>query len=274
MSSEQKTVLITGANSGLGLATALEFAKAGYRTVGTVRSDTKAKIVSAAAAEHGLSIETVQLDVVDAERCAEVVATVQPDILVNNAGYMLYSAIEEVDDDAARDLLETMVIAPARLSRLCLSTMRERGWGRIIQISSLSARASFPLMGWYQASKQALEGVSDALRIEVAGSGISVILIEPGVFRSALSEEFSAPQGSENSRYANAYEQSRTMFSNFERFMTETDTVAKVVLKAAKARAPKARYPVGLDAQLSLLSGPFTPDALRDFAIRKTTGLD
>ena len=271
---QQKTVMITGANSGLGLATALEFAKAGYRTFGTVRSEAKREAVSAAATELGLSIETTLLEVVDAEQCAKVVATIQPDILVNNAGYMLYAAIEEVDDAAARDLLETMVIAPARLSRLCLPTMRERGWGRIIQISSLSARASFPLMGWYQAAKQALEGVSDALRLEVAGSGVSVVLIEPGVFRSALSEEFSAPQGSEDSPYAGAYEQSRNMFSNFERFMTETDTVAKVVVRAAQARSPKARYPVGLDAQLSLLTGRFTPDALRDFAIRKTTGLD
>jgi NAD(P)-dependent dehydrogenase (short-subunit alcohol dehydrogenase family) len=271
--SEQKTVLITGANSGLGLATALEFSMRGYRTVGTVRSEAKGSVVKEAAEEQGLDIATVLLDVVDAERCAEVVAAVEPDILVNNAGYMLYSAIEEVDDSAARDLLETMVIAPARLARLCLPAMRERGWGRIIQISSLSARASFPLMGWYQASKQALEGVSDALRLEVAGSGVSVVLIEPGVFRSVLSEEFSAPQRSEDSLYAHAYEQSRKMFTNFERFMTETATVAKVVVRAAEARAPRARYPVGLDAQLSVLTGPFTPDALRDFAIRRTTGL-
>lgn len=272
--SDQKTVLITGANSGLGLATALKFAALGYRTVGTVRSDAKADSVHEAAKEQGVAVETAVLDVVDAQRCEEVIAEFQPDILINNAGYMLYSAIEEVEDSAARDLLETMVIAPARLSRLCLPGMRERGWGRIIQISSLSARASFPLMGWYQASKQALEGVSDALRLEVAGSGVSVILIEPGVFRSSLSEDFSAPQGSEDSRYAGAYEQSQKMFSIFERFMTETDAVAKVVVRAAEARSPRSRYPVGLDAQLSLLTGPFTPDALRDFAIRKTTRLD
>ena len=270
---DQRTVLITGANSGLGLAASLEFAKRGFRTIGTVRSKSKAKTVHEAATERGLDVETVLLDVTDEARCQEVVDEHRPDILVNNAGYMLYKAIEEVTDDEARDLLETMVIAPARLARLCIPVMRERGWGRIIQVSSLSARASFPLMGWYQASKQALEGLSDAMRLEVAGDGISVVLIEPGVFRSDLSEEFKAPQGSADSRYANAYAQSREMFVRLERFMTETETVARVVVRAATARSPRARYPVGLDAQLSVLSGPFTPDALRDIAIRRSSGL-
>jgi len=269
----QKTVLITGANSGLGLETLLEFAAKGYRSIGTVRSDAKAEVVHDAARARELEVETVELDVVDADRCRDVVESFEPDILVNNAGYMLYSAIEEVDDDAARDLLETMVLAPIRLARLCLPAMRERGWGRIIQISSLSARASFPLMGWYQGSKQALEGVSDALRLEVAGDGISVVLIEPGVFRSALSEEFTAPQGSEDSRYAPAYERSRDLFSGLERFMTETETVAKAVVRAAEARSPRARYPVGLDALVTLATSPFTPAALRDVAIRRATGL-
>lgn len=268
-----KIVLTTGANSGLGLAVALEFAALGYRSVGTVRSEAKAEVLRQAAQERGVEVEPVLLDVTDAERCAAVIAQVQPDILVNNAGYMLYAAIEEVGDDAARDLLDTMVIAPMRLARLCLPAMRERGWGRIIQISSLSARASFPLMGWYQASKQALEGASDALRLEVAGDGISVVLIEPGVFRSELSEEFTSPQGAPDSRYAKAYEQSRTMFSRLESMMTEPEAVAKVVVKATRARSPRARYPVGLDAQLSVLAEPFTPDAIRDLVLRRSTGL-
>lgn len=268
----ERTFLTTGANGGLGLATAIEAARRGHRSVGTVRSEGKADEVRAAAAAAGVSVEVELFDVTDAERAAEVVEAVRPDVLVNNAGYMLYRAIEEVDDDEARALLETMVVAPMRLARLCLPHMRDAGWGRIVQISSLSARASFPLMGWYQGAKHALEGASDALRLEVAGDGISVVLIEPGVFRSELSEQFS-DVGGEGSRYEAAYAASAEMFGRLDRFMTEAEAVAKVVVKAAEARVPKARYPVGLDAQFSVLTGPLTPTALRDFALRRSSGL-
>ncbi len=268
-----RTVLTTGANGGLGLATVIEMARRGHRSVGTVRTEAKAEGVLSAARAEQVDVEVEILDVVDADAAAVVIDAVQPDILVNNAGYMLYSAVEEVGDDDARALLETMVVAPIRLARLCLPHMRSNGWGRIIQISSLSARASFPLMGWYQGAKHALEGVSDALRLEVAADGIAVSLIEPGVFRSELSEEFVDVESKRGSRYEKAYAASQEMFGRLDRFMTEPETVAKVIAKAAEARAPKARYPVGLDAQLQILTGPLMPTGLRDFALRKSSGL-
>ena len=269
----RRTVLTTGANGGLGLATCIELAKRGHRSVATVRTKAKAKEVERAASDAGVTVETTLLDVTDADRAAAVVEEFTPDVLVNNAGYMLYAAVEEASDEEATALLDTMVIAPMRLARLCLPHMRDAGWGRIIQISSLSARTSFPLMGWYQGAKQALEGVSDALRIEVASQGIGVVLIEPGVFRSELTEEFAPPSGSENSRYREAYEQSQEMLERMERFMTEASAVARVVARAVESRTPRARIPVGLDAQLGVLSAPFTPDGLRDFALRRSMGL-
>ncbi|MEQ8842006.1 MAG: SDR family oxidoreductase [Acidimicrobiales bacterium] len=268
-----RTVLTTGANGGLGLATVIEMARRGHRSVGTVRSDAKAAEVTSAARAESVDVEVEILDVTDAEAGAALIEAVKPDVLVNNAGYMLYSAVEEVEDDDARALLETMVVAPIRLARQSLPHMRERGWGRIIQISSLSARASFPLMGWYQGAKHALEGVSDALRLEVAADGIAVSLIEPGVFRSELSEEFVDLEAHRGSRYEKAYAASQEMFGRLDRFMTEPETVAKVIAKVAESRAPKARYPVGLDAQLQVLTGTLMPTGLRDFAIRKTSGL-
>ena len=268
-----RTVLTTGANGGLGIATVIEMAQRGHRSVGTVRSAAKADEVTAAAATAGVDVEVELLDVTDVDAGAALIESIRPDVLVNNAGYMLYSAIEEVEDDDARALFDTMVFAPVRLARLCLPHMRDNGWGRIIQISSLSARASFPLMGWYQGAKHALEGVSDALRLEVAGDGIAVSLIEPGVFRSELSEEFVDLESKRGSRYEKAYVASQEMFGRMERFMTEPETVAKVIAKAAEARAPKARYPVGLDAQFQILTGPMTPTGLRDFALRKSSGL-
>lgn len=268
-----RTCLTTGANSGLGLATVIELAKRGHRSVGTVRSEAKAAIVHDAAGAEGVSVETEILDVTDTDGCHEVIDKVRPDALINNAGYMLYRAVEDADDDEARALLETLVVAPARLARLCVPHMRDNSWGRIVQISSISARSTFPLMGWYQGAKMALEGVSDALRLEVAGDGIGVVLIQPGLFRSELTDEFAPPDDAAQSHYAAAYEASGRLLGQAERFMTDAAAVAKVVARAVDARSPRARYTAGLDAQMNAISGPFTPTALRDRALRLSTGL-
>jgi NAD(P)-dependent dehydrogenase (short-subunit alcohol dehydrogenase family) len=151
--------------------------------------------------------------------------------------------------------------------------MRRRNWGRIIQVSSISARVSFPLMGWYQGCKQALEGISDAMRMELASSGIGVAIIEPGNFRSEMSEQFSAPRDVEGSRYATAYERSGSFYERLGAMMTDVETVAGVIADAVETRSLRARYPVGLDAQFNILSDPITPTALRDRALRSVFGL-
>src|SRR5438034_1992288 len=182
-----RTVLTTGANSGIGLAAAL--AEAGFRSVGSVRSDGKAKAVREAAKKSGVKVETVLLDVTDTARCREVIDELEPWGIVNNAGYGVTAAVEDVDDDEARALLETMVIAPMRLARLALPHMRGRRGGRIVNVSSIYGLTTTPLAGWYQAAKHALEAVSDALRVEVAADGIRVILVEPGGFKTAIWDE-------------------------------------------------------------------------------------
>ena len=121
--------------------------------------------------------------------------------------------------------------------------MKARGWGRIVQVSSISARVSFPLMGWYQGCKQALEGISDALRLEVAGAGIAVSLVEPGIFRSEMSEAFSAPTSAGDSRYAVAYERSGSFYGRLGAMMTDAETVAGVIadVVASRVRVPYQR---------------------------------
>ena len=99
--------------------------------------------------------------------------------LVNNAGYMVTAAVDDVTDKEARTQLETMVVAPIRLARLALPAMREAGDGRIVNVSSVAGLVTVPLLGWYQACKDALEALSDALRIEVATAGIKVVVVEP-----------------------------------------------------------------------------------------------
>ena len=123
------TVLVTGANSGLGLSMAVELARRGHRTIGTVRSSQKAGELREAAEQAGTEVETALLDVTDAERCAAVIDRFRPDVLVNNAGYGLSAPIEAVADEDAEQLLATMLVAPVRLARLALPHMRTGGLG-------------------------------------------------------------------------------------------------------------------------------------------------
>ncbi|HYD10791.1 MAG TPA: SDR family oxidoreductase [Acidimicrobiales bacterium] len=270
-----RTVLTTGANSGIGLACVLELARRGYTSVGSVRSEEKAEIVHAAAAEAGVSVSTVLLDVTDAEACEEVVQASGPLYgLVNNAGYGVTGAVEDVPDDEARAVLETMVLAPMRLARLALPGMRSSGGGRIVNISSIMGRTTTPLTGWYQASKHALEAVSDALRIEVAGAGVKVVLVEPGGFKTGIWEEFErdvAKRG--DSRFSSAYARSQQMMKLAEPIMGNPDRVAKVVASVLGARSPRPRYLVGQDAQLIALADQMTPTRVKDLVTRFSLGL-
>jgi NAD(P)-dependent dehydrogenase (short-subunit alcohol dehydrogenase family) len=271
-----RTVLTTGANSGIGLATVLELARRGYRSVGSVRSEEKAEVVAKAAADAGVQVETVILDVTDADRCAEVMQDLQLFGLVNNAGYGVTGAVEDVGDEEAHHLMETMVFAPARLARLALPYMREQGTGRIVNVSSIAGRTTAPFAGWYCAAKHALEALSDALRIEVAGAGIRVVLIEPGGFRTGIWEEFErdiAKREREGSRFLPAYRRSLQGQRAIEPFMGDPGGCARVIAGAIDGRNPRARYLVGLDAQMMNLVDSVTPTPVKDFAIRLGLGI-
>jgi NAD(P)-dependent dehydrogenase (short-subunit alcohol dehydrogenase family) len=270
-----RTVLVTGANSGLGLATVLELARLGFRSVGSVRSGQKAELVHRAAAAAGRSVETVLLDVNDEEACADVVGRLAPlHGLVNNAGYSVTGAVEDVADHEARAVLETMVIAPMRLARLALPGMREVRDGCIINVSSIYGRTSTPFTGWYQAAKHALEGVTDALRMEVAGFGVRVSLVEPGGFRTAIFDEVSGDVARrEGSPYQAGYQRSLDLLRLATPFLGNPDQVARLVGRILRDPHPRARYLVGIDAQAAALAGAATPTFVRDLVTRKVLGL-
>jgi NAD(P)-dependent dehydrogenase (short-subunit alcohol dehydrogenase family) len=268
-----QTVLTTGANSGSGLLIALHLAELGFRSVGSVRSPSKAKIVAKAAADAGLAVETVLMDLGDAARNAEVIDELRPVGIVNNAGFMSHEAMEEVEDDRARAYLETHVIAPMRLARLALPHMRAAGEGRIVQVSSLAGRVSFPLLGWYAASKHALEAASDALRNEVAREGIHVSLVEPGGFDSGISHELIQDHDAGPGPYDTAKRRAARQFAMMRPLWAAPDDVAKAVGAALTSPRPRIRYIVGLDAQVNIRTAPFTPAFVRDRVMRLLAGL-
>ena len=275
-----RSVVITGANSGIGLVTALELAGAGYDVIGTVRSPAKAEVLLGAAEAAGAGVRTVVLDVDDAASTEAGFAQVAemtdggPWAVVNNAGYAQAGAIEDISDDQVRAQLETNLVAPARIARLVLPGMRERGDGRIVNVSSVAGRLSTPLMGWYCASKHALEAMTDALRMEVEADGVRVVLVEPGMFGTDI---WSAARASglpepTHPRYAAAYARSDAL-SGQSRRLPDPVWVARTIRLALSNPVPLARYVVGADAVGGILAETVLPTALTDYVKSVATGL-
>jgi len=270
---DQRVAITTGANSGIGLATTLELARRGLRSVGTVRTAAKAALVAEAAEAAGVTVETALLDVTDAASCAQVVEEYRPTVIVNNAGFPVTGAVEDVDDDEVRAALETMVVGPIRLARLALPRMREVRDGRIVNVSSIYGRATTPLTGWYQGSKHALEAVSDALRAEVAGDGIKVVLVEPGFVRTGIWAELDDElAGRADSSFASSYKRLLANTRTASALMTDPAKVAAVIAGAVTARSPRARYLVGCDAQVIAGLRTWVPTPVWDRVAR--TALD
>jgi len=271
---DDRTVLVTGANSGVGLATVIHLARLGFHSVGSVRSRAKAKRVREAAASAAVTVETVVLDVTDAEGCQRIVDQLRPWALINNAGYSGVGAIEDVTDEEARHQLETMVVAPMRLARLALPHMRGLGQGRIVNVSSIYGLTTTPFSGWYQACKHALEAASDALRVEVTRDGINVILIEPGGVKTGIWEEMKGELDRRaGSRYEAEYRRALALLTPYMVLMVGPETVAKVIGKALTAKSPRARYLVGRDAQSVAATQCLVPTRARDRVTRLLTGL-
>lgn len=270
----EKTILTTGSNSGIGLATVIRAAQLGFRSVGTVRSEAKAATVHEEASRAGVTVETVLLDVTDADRCARVIEQLRPWGLVNNAGYGGIGAVEEVGDDEPRQLIETMVVAPMRLARLAAAHMRQTGGGRLVNMSSVFGRTTAPLAGWYAGAKHALEALSDAMRMEVASAGIKVILIEPGGFRTGIWEEVSAQIDQRaDSGYLRSYQRSALGLRLMQPLMGDPALVARVVGRALTSRFPQERYLIGVDAAAMTLAQRLSPTMLRDLVTRTGLGL-
>ena len=276
----RKSVVVTGANSGIGLSTVLELAGHGYDVIGTVRGPAKAELVQEAAAQRGVAVRTLEMNVDDPESCEAGMtqaAQMAPGgvwALVNNAGYAQSGSVEDVGDEAVHAQLETNVVAPMRLARLVLPAMKERGDGRIVNMSSVAGRMSTPLLGWYCASKHALEAVTDALRMEVEPDGVRVVLIEPGMFGTDIwsaAKDDDLPQPT-SARYAAAYARVGAVGARADK-LPDPVWVARTVRLALANPVPLARYVVGPDAVGGLLAETFLPTVVTDYVKTVTSGL-
>src|SRR3984893_4752998 len=271
---EGRTAVVTGANSGIGLATVIELARRGLHSVGTVRSPAKARTVPKAARDAGVKVETVILDVTDARAGERVIEQLRPYAIVHKGGTSNLGAVEDVSDTEARQQIEIMLMAPMRLARLAIPHMREAGAGRIVNISSVYGLITTPLSGWYQACKHGLEAISDALRMEVARDGIRVVLIEPGGFDTGIWENTADAVGRrKGTRYSTPYDRTMQGVQLTRPLMGDPAGVARVIAGAVTASRPKNRYLVGYDAQLARVYTRTVPEGVRDRLARMTLGL-
>ena len=268
MSDPSRAVLITGCSSGIGAATASRLAKAGWSVYATARQpDTLAALGAD-------GCKTLALDVVDeASRQAAVDAVVEAEgaigVLINNAGYSQSGAVESIPDDRVRAQFETNVFGPLALCRLVLPGMRAQGWGKIVQISSMGGKLTFPGGGLYHATKYALEAISDALRFEVKSFGIDVILIEPGLITSGFSDVVVRELGAASVADGPYDEVNRTVgeasHDAYEKGLLSKlggppEAVAERIEDALNAKRPRARYTVTPSARAMLTLRAVLPD--------------
>jgi NAD(P)-dependent dehydrogenase (short-subunit alcohol dehydrogenase family) len=261
---------VTGASSGIGEATARGLQAAGFTTYAVARRVDR----MAGLAEEG--VHTFAMDVTDdASMVAGIHRIVaengRVDVLVNNAGYGSYGAVEDVPIDEARRQFEVNVFGLARLVQLVVPHMREQQSGRIINMSSIGGKFYEPLGAWYHATKFAVEGFSDSLRLELAPFGIHVVIVEPGPIITEWNTI--ARDGLVETSRGGAYEEhSLRVHRTMERGDTgwagsSPDVVAKKIVSAATARRPRIRYPVGKGAGSILLARRLMPDRAFDAMI-------
>jgi NAD(P)-dependent dehydrogenase (short-subunit alcohol dehydrogenase family) len=247
-----RAVLITGCSSGIGAATASRLADAGWTVYASARrpetlTDLEAK-----------GCKTLALDVTDEASCRAAVEVVEAaegavGVLVNNAGFSQSGAVESIPDERVRAQFDTNVFGPLTLCRLVLPKMRAQGWGKIVNLSSMGGEFVFPGGGLYHATKYAIEALSDAMRYELAGFGVDVIVIQPGLITSDFSQRTvaeidavagdSGPYAEFNRAVAdasvNAYKDGL-----LARLGGPPEAVAEVIEKAISAERPRARYKV------------------------------
>ncbi len=255
----ERTVLITGCSSGIGKATAARLAGSGWTVYATARRPETLTDLEA------MGCRALALDVTSDESMTAAVRSVldqsgRIDALVNNAGYSQSGAAESLDLDEVRRQFETNVFGLLRLSQLVLPAMRDQGAGRVVNISSMGGRLVFPGGGIYHATKYAVEALSDAMRFEVAGFGVKVVIIEPGLITTSFDDAAVAsmesnddgPYADFNSRVARS---TKEAYSGPMRHLGGgPEAVAKVIEKALTARRPRIRYTVTASAKLAITS--------------------
>lgn len=275
----ERAILITGCSSGIGLCVAQGLKARGYRVFASVRQSKDLQKL------ESLGLECLQLDLDDSTSIAQAVEAVLGKTqgrlyaLFNNGAYGQPGAVEDLTREVLRAQLETNLLGWHELTRMVLPTMLAQGEGRILHNSSLLGFVAMPYRGAYNCSKFALEGLSDTLRLELAGTGVFVSLIEPGPITSRFRDNgylrYQANIDADTSRHAQAYAamEARLLKQGpVAPFTLPPEAVLKVVIQALESRRPRARYPVTLPSHAFRILKRLLPDALLDAVLLRASG--
>lgn len=263
----KKTALVTGASSGMGKETAFKLLAKGYTVYAVARRLENMRDLEAKGA-HIIKMDITQE--------ADIVNVVQQitnnhggvDVLINNAGYAIYGAVEDTTIEDARRQFEVNIFGLASLTQKIIPYMRQKKAGKIVNISSVGGKIYTPMGAWYHATKHALEGWSDALRLELTPFGIHVIIVEPGLIATEFGEVMAQPMldRSGNTVYAPmAKGLAQSLKSSEEKGIgSHPGEIAEVIVKAVESPAPKTRYAAGKMAKMLLLLRKWTSDKMFD----------
>lgn len=263
----QKIALVTGASSGLGKDIAKRLLEDGLTVVAVARRTEKMADL------QSMGIHTLRMDVTDEDDVQNVVNQINQtyggvDVLVNNAGFGLYGAVEDIPMEDARYQFEVNLFGVARLTQLILPKMREKQAGTIINISSVGGKIYTPLGAWYHATKHALEGWSDCLRLELAEFGIHVVIVEPGLIKTEFGAVLNDPmlKYSAQGPYSTlTHKVAKANTALYEQGSgSSPDIIAKIVSVAVKAHRPRTRYAAGQYARPLIFLRKWVSDRLFD----------
>jgi len=275
-----KVVLITGASSGFGLLTTITLARRGWRVLATMRDLSRREKLEAAAQAAGVldHIEFLTLDVTNSEQIAalaETLAERQVHALVNNAGFAMAGFTEDIADAELRKQFETNFFGAAAVTRAFLPQMRRQGSGHIVMLSSISGRVGFPGIGSYVASKHALEGWTETLRMEMKPLGIHVVLVEPGSFQTDIWTRNAAISiGTLNALSPNANRVARWRKRIEDgKPKANPQIVADGIATILENPRPKLRYVFGRDASFALLLRRLLPWSAFERLLIKASGI-
>ncbi len=246
--SQAPVSVVTGANSGIGRATALHLAAAGHQVFGTVRDRARADKLLSKAEEAGVGVELVELDIADEQSVTDGFAQIlseadRVDHLVNNAGVGGNGTVEETSAERFLEVMNVDLCGATRCAQAVLPQMRERGDGTIVNVTSVVGRLAAIAQAPYVAAKWALEGVSEQMAFEVAPFGVRVAIIEPGVTKSSIFGK-NTDMRNDTGAYAAHYERMLQMYAAGYIHAADAEEVAEVILESIETDEPKLRYPV------------------------------
>jgi NAD(P)-dependent dehydrogenase (short-subunit alcohol dehydrogenase family) len=277
-----KIAFITGSSSGIGLLSAVELARRNYHVVATMRDPARRERLDKAASEAGVSnrIEVAQLDVTQPLSITHAVQqTIRDhqriDVLVNNAGFAMAGFAEDLYLDEIRKQFETNFFGHVAVTKEVIPFMRVQNSGHIIMVTSVAGRVGQPVVSTYSASKFALEGWSESLRIELRSLGIRVVLVEPGAFETDIwvrnveigkfASDASAPNHARAQRFSEFVKKSGS------KGRPSAAAVARLIGRVADDPNPKLRYVIGTDAKMTLLLRALLPWKRYEKLVEKVT---